>query len=278
MIIIANSLVLSDQDEPLDTPLIGWHTLVTASNVSADTENASFPVENLANPSTILKWAAGDDSEQYLTIATALSDDIDYVAIARHNLGTAQVMLSVEGYTELAGSPLAPDWQELISETILANDDPAIFRFEVGQFLGIRLRFQQTTSPGTPVSIAVLNVGKLLVMERGVDIVEFTPFPFGRTTEVITGRSEAGDFLGRIVTGSTLESSAQFSHLTPYWFRTDMQPFLEASPTTPFFYAWSPDDYPTEVGFAWLTGDAKPQLNPNTGRFGLTLQMAGIEQ
>lgn len=274
MIVISPTLVLSEADEPLDTPLIGWRSIVTVLDIAADTEHVSYPITNVANPSTVLKWVAGDATEQYITITVPNNDELDYVGIARHNLGTMGIAVSIEGYTEFVGSPSSPDWFELTSPQVVADNKPLLFRFEPQSLVGLRIRLQAGSGPAF---IAVLYAGKLLVMERGVDVgTDFTPLPFGRQRTVVTGRSEAGDFLGRIVTGSLVQSQVQFSFLRPAWYRSDLDPFIEVSDITPFFFAWAPEDYPGEVGYACLTDDPTPQLNPPTGTFSVSLQMQGI--
>src|SRR4051812_19814076 len=97
-IVISNNFVLTQPDSrfpvTLDHPLIGWHNLVTATNIVADTSATNYPASNLANPATHLEWRANDTTEQYLTITTGYVDEIDYLAVARHNFGSEQITVS----------------------------------------------------------------------------------------------------------------------------------------------------------------------------------------
>src|SRR5262249_36635016 len=101
MIVISSSLALSPSAaNPLNTPVFGWRSIVTAGNISATSEAAGFPATNVANPSTNLRWVADPGSpagDQYLTIAVGDVDPVDYLAVAVHNFGTGNIPVSVEG-------------------------------------------------------------------------------------------------------------------------------------------------------------------------------------
>lgn len=256
-----------------NSPVIGWHTLVTATNVAASSADPFYPVSNLANPSTALLWRAADDSpmpsEITLTVTFAVDTDVDYVAIARHNFATIGADVAVEGV--VAGDSPAV-WVELIADTTLDDDAPAIFRFSSDTFAAVRLRLSGFT--GVP-ECAILYAGELLWLQRRI-YVGHTPLPLGRSTAVINARSENGAFLGRIVTGQTLETQVALQNLQPAWYRAELDPFVVAAAEAPFFFAWRPGAFPLETGFAWLTNQPKPQNARNNGMMSVTLQMAGI--
>lgn len=273
-LIISPSLVLTAYGLPAGTPLIGWHNVVTVGNLVADTAAAGYPAANMANPSTVQRWLGVGAAQQYVTVTPAIVGEIDYLAIARHNFASAAIAVSVEAFGVIDGSPATTGWFELTEPVMLPDDGPALFQFEKQSVQAIRLRLQAGTAAPT---LAVLYVGALLIMERGIAIGSSpTPFPFGRNTTVISGRSEAGDFLGTIVTGSSVESSADFEHLRASWYRSTFQPFVDAAVDRPFFYVWHPIAYPNEVGFATLSSDPRPTVNPVTGRMNVSLKMQGI--
>jgi hypothetical protein len=82
-------------DVNADNPVILWDSLVTITNVEADTEEAENPATNLANPSTSALWRANDAAGQDIVVTLA-GETIDGVGIARHNLGTAAIPLRLE--------------------------------------------------------------------------------------------------------------------------------------------------------------------------------------
>lgn len=277
-IILSQALVLNPQSIPLNTPVFGWNNLLTASGVEATSEDTDFPAANLANPSTALRWQADAaaspsplESDQYLTVDTSGFGDIDYVAIAVHNLGSGQNVVSVE-----ADSNGSPSWEELIEERLLANDDPVLFRFTPESYQAIRLRIQpsQASEPTVPF-IAVMHVGKLLVMPRGTH-QDHTPINLNIQSNVMTGKSETGNYLGRVVLSEQRSTQIAFQRLNSTWYRTYMQPFVAAAKASPFFFAWKPQEFRDDVGYCWLTNDPQPSHHFDTGTMALALQMSGV--
>lgn len=273
MLVLSSDLVLSAEEAalPPGTPLIGWHNVVTFGGVTADTTEDGFPVSNVANPATDLEWRAADTTVQYITIATGYVDDIDYVGIARHNFADTGIAVSI-GYFDTSSPPV---WTELAPAQIPPDNSPMLFRFTPQPLATVMIKIETGSAAAR---IGVVYCGKLLVMERGVVVdADFPPPTFARKANVVTGRSERGDYLGRIVTGKWLETSFSFAHLTPAWYRSTFEPFARvAEDDLPFFYAWQPATYPYEVAFLWLLDDIMPRFSPVTGRHAITLKVGGI--
>jgi hypothetical protein len=275
MIVISHSIALSPGDVPLNTPIFGWDSIATASSITAASEATGFPATNLVNPSTALRWKAEEEgsplgppaADQYLTVTIDQVDEIDFLAIAVHNLGSGGNTVSVEGST--GGSP---EWFELVEESIPANDDPIIFRFTPQSLTGIRLRIQAGTL--TPM-VAVMYVGKLLVLERGTH-TDHVPINLARTTRVMNGKSETGNFLGRVVLSETRATSFALNRLRETWYRNNMDEFVLAAREAPFFFAWKPQELPGDVGYCFLTGDPKPTRHFDTKTYAISLDMSGI--
>lgn len=274
-LIISPNLVLSGEDAalPPGTPIILWDNLVTSDNIESDSEAEGYPATNLANPATNQEWRAAAAGDVEWTFTTGTADDIDAVAIARHNFGTEAIAVEV-GYYDGSSSP--QDWVSLAGPQIPSNDEPLLFRFTAQSFATLTVRLSEGSDAARA---AVLYIGKLLIMERGVDInADFAVPRFARRTAFYSARSERGDYLGRIVTSQYIEGVEHtFSHLDPDWYREKLVPFVQAAQQdTPFFYCFAPDDYPLEVAFAWFSDDPVPMTNPVTGRKKLVLKMGGI--
>lgn len=254
MIVISQSLVLSaGPGIDLSRPVLGWHNVVTASGISADTEDENHPASNLANPSTVAGWKAGDTSQQYLTFATGVGE-IDYVGIApRHNLGSGHVTVSIEG--EDPGEP--DSWSEIVDEFIPADDSAIIARFSPDTYSRVRIRLQ----PDEAVPfIGAVYIGKLLVIPTG-ESPGFTPINLARQDDVTHARSQSGDYLGSIITQEKRSSASRFEFLEYDWYLSEFEPFAKVSRSRPFFYAWAPLSYPRQVGYAWAASDVRPNLN-----------------
>jgi hypothetical protein len=125
---------------------------------------------------------------------------------------------------------------------------------------------------GIAPSAAVLYAGELLTLEQGVQ-APHTPLPYGRARNITTGRSESGEYLGRIESGAQRRSKADIRNLTPAFYRGHVDPFLVNG--GPFFFVWAPQEYPDEVGYAWCTNDPVP-VPELDGRIGITLELEAI--
>ena len=272
MLVLSDSLVLSAAEAalPPGTPLIGWHNVVAFGGVAAETTAAGFPISNVANPATHLVWKANDTTEQYVTVTTGTVEDLDYVGIAGHNFASAGIGVSV-GYFD--GSMV---WQELAPEVIPPDDGPLLFQFTPQALSTVEIKL--ASGGAEPAQMAVVYCGKLLICERGPELdADYAPPNLARRSNVVTGVSERGNYLGRIVTTQWVETSFQFKHFTPDWYRDEFDPFVVAAiDDRPFFYAWKPAAYPYEVGYLWTTEDPMPVTNPVTGRISVTLKVSGI--
>ena len=270
MIVISSSLTLGETPETHpNAPLIAYRNLVTASNITADTAAEGYPASNMANPITApgARWRAGDTTAQAVSVEVQTVDPIDYIAIARHNLGSEAIPVTVEGSTDDGDN-----WSELVQEVLLADDAPALFRFTPQALTNIRLSLGEGDAPA---EIAVLYTGLLLALQRRI-YVGHVPMPYGRSAKIVNGKSEGGDFLGRIVLSEQLATAVEIKNITPAWYRASLDPFIVASKETPFFFAWRPGDYPDETGFAWMTNDPQPQNARRNGMMQISLQMTGI--
>lgn len=263
MIVVSPSVVLAQGDAAY-LPVIGYRSVVTTSNVSADSSTVAAPVTNLANPSTALLWQSASTATQYVTV-TLEDSDIDYVGVARHNFGTSGIQVTVQ--TEVDSV-----WGDVAGPVAPADNRPLLFRFTKHAPSGVRLKLENATA--APYA-AVLYVGELLTMELGIQ-VGFTPLNLSRSPTVRTGRSESGNFLGRVVTKVDHASRPTFRMLSAGWVRDYLDPFLEAAIESPFFFAWAPQEWPLEVGYAWLDEDASPSIAVVTGHLEVELPMKGV--
>lgn len=253
-----------------NNPVIGWENLVDIGNITSSSEAENYPATNLANPATNLRWRGFTQSEIYITIQVDRVDPIDYVAIAKHNLGSGLIPVSVEGLAVDGNSP--DDWFELTTDVLLANDGPALFRFDPQSLFAVRIRLQQAL---VVPEIAVVYVGKLLVLQRRM-YVGHQPITLNKVSKVTNARSESGNFLGRIVLNINNQSSVNLTNLTPDWYRTYFDPFVDNAKEYPFFFAWRPEDYPAEVGYAWMTNDPLPSNQRPNGMMQVSFQMNGV--
>lgn len=274
MIIFSQALVLSEADN-LNTPIFGWRSVATPGTIAATSEEAANPAINLGNPSTALFWRAGaaasPPGDSYLTATINQIDEIDYVAVAAHNFGSAAIRVSLELATALEGSPPALNWTEIVPDALLGNDEPLLYRITPTSIIAARLRLQ----PGTaPPQAAVLHVGRLLVMPRGTS-ESHVPVNLARMTRKLSASSLDGHFLGNLVLSESRRGAIPFKHLDRDWYRANVDPFVVASQVDPFFFAWKPQELPADVGYCTMTNDPQPVHDFDTGTVAVDLQMEG---
>lgn len=270
-VVISPSLVLSDIVSGGDVingnnPIIGYNNLVTEGVLSSTTAAAANPVTNLANNSTYHQWIGTSSvADEYITMELDTVDTIDYVGIAKHNFYTAQIPVSLEIHD---GS----NWVEVISDFIPQDDNAIIMRFTPQAVTDIRIRLQ----PGNAVpQAAVVYAGTLLVLQRRI-YVGHSPVTMAKITAITTGKSESGNFLGRIVRNRSAKTTVSMMNVTPEWVRTYIKPFIDEAQEIPFFFAWRPLTYPHEVGFCWLMNDPIPQNALSNGMMKLSFDLGGI--
>lgn len=270
-VVISRSLVLTPASAPLGSnrPIIGWDNRVVAAGVVADHEADGYPATNLANVSTAAGWRSDSTADQYVTFTVTGGEPIDYLALARHNLGSAGVNVSVEVIDE------DEVWVEVFPPVLLAGDGPALLRFDSVYTSQVRLRLQPA---GTAPRAAVAYIGKLLVMPRW-PLSGLVPLRYGRNDEIETGQAESGDFLGRIVTRQSLRTAVSFDLIDHPWYDANMGKFTAVARTRPFFFAWRPATFPNDVGYAWLENDLRPQVSgvaDGVIKYSLEMQLAAV--
>lgn len=270
MIVISQQLVVNSQVYDLpNNPVIGYHNLVTADNVTSDTEDDDYPITNVANVITAqgASWKANAIGAEEVNAKVATSEEIDYVAIARHNFGSANIPITISASTDDGDN-----YTDVVEETLLPDDAPAILRFNPQAATDIKI---YCGAGNDPAQMAVLYIGKLIILPRRL-YVGHTPITYGRSQTILNGKSENGEFLGRVILAEQLQTSVNLKNFSPLWYRETMDPFIVASKSAPFFFAWRPQDYPLETGFAWMTNNPRPVNQRNNGMMEISLEMAGI--
>lgn len=247
-IVIADALALTlVGTSDADKPVFCGGSLVTSSNIAATYEDADYPARNAANPSTVQLWKSTATGTQYLTATFGAGQTISYLGLARHNFGTIGATITVQ-YDPGTGS-----WATLAGPQIPGDDAPLLFVFNETVATAVRIKIESATD--NPQA-AVMAAGLALRMVKGLQ-PGHTPFPFGKTRELVNGAAQNGDYLGDIQIRSRQQMTVNFKALDADWYRNTMADFVEDS-RTPFFFAWRPGSYPTECGYAWCTADPQP--------------------
>lgn len=270
MIVISDDVVLSPtlQAQGIDgrNPRIGWHNLVTQSNVTADGSATDHPVSYIGNPATYLYWKGANSDAQTVSVSLSSAKTVNYMALARHNLGTSGAEYVIESSTD------GNTWTELTDARVLPNDHSLIHEFE--DTFASHFRISIGSGSRAP-EIGVMYLGSILRLQRRI-YVGHTPITYGRQSKVTTNFSEDGQFLGRIVQSRMYESSVSLQNITPDWYREELDPFFHDAVENPFFIAWRPSQYPTETGYVWLKGDASMSNQRSNGMVTAEFSFQGI--
>lgn len=249
-----------------NNPRIGWRNFVTAAGVTVSSAADGFPGVNLANGLTWLLWRATSTAAQTLTFDLGAATQVDYVGIARHNLGSAAASYTLQRSSD--GS----SWSTVVGPITPTDDGVIIHEFDAVTYRYFRLSIG---SGSTAVQIAVVYLGRILTLARRI-YVGHVPLPFGMKSTVSTGRSESGQFLGRVVRRKFYETGVQIANIDPDWCRDNIEPFIEAAAEEPFFWAWRPTLFPTDVGYVWTRDDINPENQRPNGMMQLSMGLQGI--
>lgn len=241
-------------------PLVGYHTVLTPPAISADAL-VDHPPRLMALPSTSSYWES--DSADAQQVEFAAPGAFNYIGLARHNLGSAAITLTVEGYDGM-------DWTALTEELEPADDSPILALWAPAEYLGYRLNFG--AGEAAP-RIAVAYLGNILALPRKI-YVGHTPVVMGVEEVASTGTSESGEFLGRLVMSEYRATQIGQANLLPAFYRASLRPWVESR--DPFFFAWRPSAYPAELGYVWRTGTANPVNQRPNGMMSISLNVRGI--
>lgn len=237
-------------------------------------ETDAFPSSNLNNPATHLRWESEDSANDVHLFCNGLNG-ASAVCFAVHELSGFTV--TIYGYT--TDSPV--DRVQVFEPTVISDNKPLMMEFPWAQYATIEI----VISGSGVKRAAVCYVSTLLRMDRSVVVTsDLTPINRGLKTDVLSGFSESGNFLGRVVRNTMFEGTLTFSNEpldaytgeaeeVTYWPAIWFEQIVSVNP---FFVAWAPDDYPDDVGFVWLTESPVPLQNPVTRRYSFSLKMRGI--
>lgn len=272
-IYISNALYISagiGADINENNPIIGWHSVLTPSDIIATEYIVGRSAVNLWNPDTSSVWEGETVSDtpavsttQYIQLVNSNNSPIDYIGVARHNLGTVGFTYTIQHSTN-GGST----WSNVTSPRVIGTDSAILDYFDQltsGNFR-IKLEKSATGSPAVihgPI-IAHIKMGVALVLQRRI-YVGHKP-PIVDKVRKISNGSESGQYLGPIVIRRYNTSEIKQQNNSPSFVRTYIKPFLNhingqaaidnTAPCT-FFYSWRPSDYPNEIVYGWTNDNVE---------------------
>lgn len=249
-VVFSNDLVLAAQQgvvQPLTHARIMYNNLVPGGTVTGSTETAGFEADAVQSYDTYDRWLPSAIPAT-LTFDLGSIQDIDYIFIASHNLGSTGSAFVGET------SPDAITWTEAVPERIPGDDSAIALLFEEVSVRYFRIRI--TSSLSIP-RIGVVMSGIALAMQRPI-YGGHSPINLSRQSEIRPTKSEGGQWLGRSVVRRGFATDYNWQHLTADWYREFFDPFVRQARFQPFGIAWRPETYPEEVAYVWTENDIQP--------------------
>lgn len=234
---------------------IAYEQVLTTASVSA--------ADGALIPNTFERWRPASGT-QSVTFTTGSTQEINFIAIGAHNLGTAGATITIETAPTVSGTlterySVTPEDDKPI--LVLLDSDISIREVKI------------TLTNGSNREIGYVSAGQVLVMPRAI-YGGHSPITLNAKTEYQSNMTETGQFVGRKIIRKGSQSSFSWTRLDPQWYRDYFQPFVEAAKTKTFFIMWRPDRFSYEVAFGWVPGDISPVNNSEgTGQMDVSFNM-----
>lgn len=230
-------------------PVVGWHNLLTAGSVSVSSQADGFTAANAFDNVATDYWQPSTGGANWIEVSLPVATKCDYVGIARHTLGSDNAAFRIR-YDSGGG------WSDAFPATTVADDGVILVLFEAVTADRFRLEYTSSAKP----LIGALAFGERLQMETGI-FAGYTPEGLNRETTLYNARTESGAFLPTTVLRQGTQSSIDITHLSAGFAHQRVAPFMRhAEVGHPFFWAWSPIDYPDSV--VWARASGTPRCTP----------------
>jgi hypothetical protein len=251
---------------PNDNPLLCYKNLAIGSTVTASSEAAGFPKENVLNPLTYNSWKP-NAQDSYIQFDLGAPKEINYMAIAAHNLGSNSNTISFEWFDTVSNT-----WQNEITNVAPTEDSTILL------IMGTNRTFQTwklAISGGTPPNVGVVYLGKALEVERKI-YGGHTPVNLNQDTKILPQKSETGQFLGKSIISQGAKTDVMFKNLSKNFVYGEYKTFIETAQTQPFFFAWRPGTFADGLVYGWVNKDIRASNNGKAALMDSGFSVEGI--
>lgn len=227
-------------------PRVLWNSISRRGTVAVSTEAAGFLGVNAATATTFDRWKPTALPATW-TLTFDTSEAINAVAIDTHTLGTSGATVTVQEWTGAA-------WADVVAGTPV-DDEPIAFLFAARTTDRIRVSIAGSTIP----SIAVIHCSYALELPQRVYMGAPVPIDMALQTEFDTTQSADGHYMGRSIQRVKNNNNFTIAHLTEYYVRNTLMPFIRDARTYPYFLLERPWQIPTALSYRWMEGDIVPE-------------------
>lgn len=250
-----------------NSPVLAAQSSIGPSDIASVTsEKADHPAVNIVNDATFLRWESTNIAQQILVFDIP-GGAVDYLAIAKHNLGSvnAQLTVAVDDGT---------GWSTISASATVTDDSPIMYVFNRDVYERVRIVIRYGDA-GETYKIGVLKIGRRVDV-RGTIYVGHSPAPLNRSVSAYDAFSEGGEFLGRTLTGKTSATTVDLADIDPVWYRANLDAFFSQAEDTAAFFFWRPGDRPTEGIYGVVTTNPNPSNQRPNGMMQVNFSIKGI--
>lgn len=252
------------------TPIILAGSRFKDNTPTATDTAAGSDVRFLADERTFTYWEGASAGIKYITVDCLTAKSADTVAIIGHNFATAGIALAVESSANNA------DWTSRLGSVYPGTDHAFLQQFTSASARYWRVKF--TSGSAAPI-VAQLSLGTALEFPKA-PVVPVTPWSDEIESETTIGKT--GNILGSVTRFSRLQMSFTWRLLERAWVDGEFRTFWDehAAKLRPFFWAWEPDTFPTQVYYVTINPSMRLQA-PITRSYyadSLKLDLVGVRE
>lgn len=230
----------------LEHPRLLWNSVTRRSTVAASTEATGYEAVNALTGFTYDEWKP-TAMPATLTLTFDATETVNAVAFDTHTLGT-------DGATVLLQEWDGATWTDVM-QAVPADDEPIAMLFKARSTDRIRIQLSGSTSP----RIAVFHCCEALELPQMVYMGAATPIDLARETTFRNNTSVTGNFLGRSVQYTKNVNKFSVQHLTEYYVRNTLDPFISDALENPYFLLERPYSIPTAISYRITQENIVPQ-------------------
>jgi len=261
-----NEILGSDYSK--NSPILAYRSVLTVDDISVPGTSSSRPPSNMWSPDTSTTWegegysGASSTLTQYILLENPGRHPVDYIGIARHNLGSEVFSYKMQSSADNI------TWVDLTPFKTSNDDSPILDYFDVTTVTAyFRIVIEKTGLKINPPIIAHVKMGRVLILQRRI-YVGHSPSMVKNVKKQNYG-SENGQYLGAVVLRAYRSSEIQQENNSPDYVRLNVVPFInhvnginseavEGSAQETFFFSWSPTKYEDDIVYGWTKDNIQP--------------------
>jgi len=234
---------------------IMWDNAVARSTIAASSEDAGYPVSNIATwrETSIWKASGANSYEIEFELDASAGEGITSLCIMAHNLHTCGARYKLEGSND--GSSI-PSWNSIVAYQTPTNDYCQAHQFNSVNYPLLKLTIDNNGGGNFTPQIGIVFIGEHLEIPRNPDPNGLDPDSCEEIGD--TQVSESGLLLGESIAFVKRNPSFSYPYLTPAFIADDWIPFRQTHRGLPFFWMWD-SDIPTETYFMKFSGKTVTQ-------------------